>query len=97
MKEIIIKLKKGKTESVMKAVIQDGMSATSFSDSNQSRMTYESMKRNGEKCDFKDGCIIQFFPEKKEQEIMDMAEEQVKQMAKQVGLEVEIIKNEIKV
>jgi len=95
MKEIIIKLKKGKTESIMKAVIQDGMSATSFSDSSQSKMTYESMKRNGEKCLFKDGCIIQFFQGKTEQEIIEMAEAQVNQMAKQVGLEVEITKNEI--
>lgn len=96
MQEIIVKLKRGKTESIMKSLIKDGVSVTSFSEKQQAKMTYESMKRANTPCNFKDDCIIQFFVGKSEDEIIKMAEEQVMQMVKQTGIEVEITKNEIK-
>ena len=95
MKEVIVKLSRGKIERIMKSVIKDGMSVTSFNDKTQARNTFETMKRAGTNCSFRDDCIIQFFLNKSESEIVEMAKQQVNQMAKGLDLKMEIQTNDI--
>ena len=57
-----------------KVVIKDGYSLLTYTDEKQTKATYEAMKKDGKKCDMKEGMIVEYYPDKTCHQIKDLVE-----------------------
>jgi len=63
-----------------KVVIKDGYSLLTYEDKKQTKTTYEAMKKDGKKCDMKEGMIVEYYEGKTCHEIKDLVQQDIKNL-----------------
>ena len=60
-----------------KVIIKDGCSLLTYADLKQTKATFEAMRKDGKKCDMRNGMIVEYYEGKKAGEIKDMFEKDI--------------------
>jgi hypothetical protein len=60
-----------KQKLIGKAIVRDEISLTTYNDQNQTKITFEALKKQGRDVKFIDGVLIEKYPEMKKEQIAE--------------------------